>query len=288
MPVAQLNGIDINYEVHGEGTPIVLAHGYTASLEMWREQIPALSATHRLVIYDTRGHGATTVPADMERYSLARDYVADQLALMDHLRIGDAIVGGLSMGGMIAQEFALQHPGRVSALLLFDTGPGMSALNRDPAVAERFGQMRAMLQSLARTKGMSAIVDAMRNSPMAISMGAAGAPLPDAVRRHLANMRKMSVDGYLGGAKAMQDWPGTLDRLHTINVPTLVLVGERDRLLPASRAIHARIAGSRFVLLNGAGHGTNMWRADAFIAATVSFLEDVAAGRPVAGEIVVS
>lgn len=291
MPLARLNGIHINYEVHGEGTPIVLAHGYTASIDMWREQVPALSATHRLVIYDTRGHGATTAPADMEQYRLARDYVGDQLALMDHLRIDKAIIGGLSMGGMIAQEFALQHPDRVKALLLFDTGPGMAARlgggDRDPAIAERFRQMRALMQSLARTKGMSAIVEAMRNSPAAMSMGRTGASAPDAVRRHLANMRNMSVDGYLGGAKAMQDWPGTLERLHTVAVPTLVLVGEFDQLLPASAAIHSKIADSRFVLLKDAGHGTNMWRAGAFIEATTSFLDDLAAGRPIAGEITV-
>jgi pimeloyl-ACP methyl ester carboxylesterase len=60
MPVAQLNGIEINYEEHGAGTPVVLAHGYTASLEMWREQRDALAEKYRLVIYDTRGHGGTT------------------------------------------------------------------------------------------------------------------------------------------------------------------------------------------------------------------------------------
>ena len=144
MPIARLNGIDINYEVHGEGTPFVLTHGYTSSLDTWREQVQPFSATYRFVIYDTRGHGKTTAPADMEQYSLARDYVADKLALMDHLGIEQAYVGGLSMGGMIAQEFALQHPERVKALLLFDTGPGMGMM-RDPTQRAQFDQMRNMM-----------------------------------------------------------------------------------------------------------------------------------------------
>ena len=85
MTIARVNGIDINYEVHGEAArpPLVLAHGYTASLEMWREQVDAFSAKYRLVIYDTRGHGKTTAPASMDEYDLARDYAGDQLALMD-------------------------------------------------------------------------------------------------------------------------------------------------------------------------------------------------------------
>lgn len=284
MPNFHANGIDINYEVHGEGTPIVLAHGYTASLEMWRAQVPALSSAHRLVIYDTRGHGKTTAPSDQERYSLDRDYVADQLALMDHLGIDRAIVGGLSMGGMIAQEFALRHPGRTSALMLFDTGPGMSMM-RDPVARAAFEKMRGFMATLARTQGMGAVIDAMRRSPMWEGRTPADGVVPDAVRRHVAGMREMSVDGYLGGAKAMQDWAGTLDRLPSITVPTLVLVGENDNLLGPSRAIHEKIAGSRFVLVRGSGHGSNMWRPKEFERATLDFLADVAAGRDVAGEV---
>jgi pimeloyl-ACP methyl ester carboxylesterase len=191
------------------------------------------------------------------------------------------------MGGMIAQEFALQHPDRVKALLLFDTGPGMGMM-RDPVQRQQFDQMRNMMATLARTKGMSAIVDAMRNSPMAQRIGNASASaVPDAVRRHVDGMRDMSVDGYLGGAKAMQDWAGTLDRLSQITARTLVLVGEQDNLLEPSREIHRRIAGSRFVMLRNSGHGTNMWRPDVFTQQTLSFLADVAAGNPVAGDVVV-
>lgn len=284
MTTARLNGIDINYEVQGEGPPLVLTHGYSASLEMWRDQVPTLSAKHRLVIYDTRGHGKTTAPADPAQYDLSRDYTADLLALMDHLQIERAHVGGLSMGGMIAQEFALQHPDRLRSLLLLDTGPGMSGMQRDPAVQARFQQFREMMATVARTKGMGAVIDAMRNSPQWADRPSGGS-VPDAVRRHIAGMREMSVDGYLGGATAMQTWAGTLDRLHTITVPTLVLVGEQDNLLPASRTIASKINGRRFVLLEKCGHGSNMWRPDVFLQAVTGFLDDVEAGRPVQGDL---
>lgn len=281
---AHLNGIDINYEVHGEGTPLVLAHGYTASLDMWRDQVPAFSAKYRLVIYDTRGHGATTAPAEPERYSIARDYVADQLALMDHLGIGAAYVGGLSMGGMIAQEFALQHPDRVKALLLFDTGPGMSGLPRAPELRAGLEQARAALQSAARSKGMAGIVDGLRAS--AAAFAPPDGPLPDTVRRHIENMRRMSLDGLIGANQAMHDWPGTYERLAAITAPTLILVGQEDPLMIAANAMHRTIRGSRLVVLRRSGHGTNIWRPNAFARRTLDFLAAVDAGRPVARYIV--
>jgi hypothetical protein len=82
--------------------------------------------------------------------------------------------------------------------------------------------------------------------------------LPAAVRRHVENMRKMSVDGYLGGSQAMHDWRGSFDRLAAITAPTLILVGQEDQLLAPSNAMHQKIAGSRLVVLRHAGHGTNM------------------------------
>jgi pimeloyl-ACP methyl ester carboxylesterase len=84
----------------------------------------------------------------------------------------------------------------------------------------------------------------------------------------------------------MQDWPGTLDRLGDIHVPTLVLVGENDNLLEPSREIHRRIPGSRFVLIRNSGHGTNMWRGDVFAEQTLAFLADVDSGKAVAGEVI--
>lgn len=282
---AHLNGIDINYEVHGEGTPLVLAHGYTASLDMWREQVPAFSARYRLVIYDTRGHGATTAPADPACYDLARDYVADQLALMDHLGIDAAYVGGLSMGGMIAQEFVLQHAERVKALLLFDTGPGMSGLPRAPELRARLEQGRRAMQTAARARGIAPMVDTMRESIAAFVPAGTG-QLPDAVRRHLENMRKMSVDGLIGSNQAMHDWPGTYERLAAIAVPTLILVGQEDPLLVAANAMHRTIRGSRLVVLRRSGHGSNLWRPESFARRTLAFLAAVDAGRSVARYIV--
>jgi pimeloyl-ACP methyl ester carboxylesterase len=129
----------------------------------------------------------------------------------------------------------------------------MAGMQRDPAMQARFEQFRTMMATVARSKGMSAVIDAMRGSPQWASR--AGGEVPAALRRHVEGMRDMSVDGYLGGAAAMQGWSGTLDRLQTIAVPTLVLVGEDDNLLPASKTIAAKVEGRRFVLLRNCGTG---------------------------------
>jgi len=125
MPKAKVNGIKIAYEVYGEGFPLVLAHGYTASKEMWDGQIGPFSERYRVVVYDVRGHGESEAPpVDDPGYTIDT-LVADQKALMAHLGIEQAFVGGLSLGGMIAMRFALTHPSAVRALLLCDTSPGM-------------------------------------------------------------------------------------------------------------------------------------------------------------------
>src|SRR3990172_9078397 len=105
MPKAKVNGIEIAYEVHGEGVPLVLAHGYTATQEMWERQIGPFSERYRVVVYDLRGHGESEVPAAGDPGYTLDMYVADQRALMEHLGIEDAYVGGLSMGGINSMPF---------------------------------------------------------------------------------------------------------------------------------------------------------------------------------------
>ena len=137
-----VNGIRLHYQVHGEGAPLVLAHGYGATLDMWAEQIEAFSQRYQVVVYDMRGHGRTEAPRDWSSYNLD-DYVEDQRQLMDHLGIDTAYVGGLSMGGAIALRFALTHPQRLKALLLCDTSARNYALQGDgsgsaPSAVRRF------------------------------------------------------------------------------------------------------------------------------------------------------
>lgn len=278
MPEAKVNNIELAYETYGEGEPLVIAHGYTASMEMWDGQIGPFSERYRVVVYDMRGHGESEAPpSDDPGYTLD-SYVDDQKALMDHLGIERAYVGGLSMGGMIAMRFALKHPDAVRALLLFDT---TAAITTD-AQQKQLEKNRGALEALARSQGVSAV---MRNlyAQRAETMGVSGTDqLPGGVQRHIERLDRMSADGFIGAGRALFDQKSVLERLSHIAAPTLILVGDQDALRGPSEQMHERMPQARFVLIKGSTHGTCLWQPEHFTAATLDFLRDVEAGHPVA------
>src|SRR3989449_9466727 len=120
MPTARVNGVSLYYEVAGRGAPLVLVHGFACGIRSWDPQVRALSRYRRVIAYDVRGHGLSDAPPEAAAYSQATS-VADLHALLAYLKIGRAVVGGLSMGGNIALNFALAHPAMVSALIVADT-----------------------------------------------------------------------------------------------------------------------------------------------------------------------
>jgi len=276
MPKARLNGVEIAYEVRGQGYPLVLAHGYTATKEMWADQRDAFSHRYRLVTYDCRGHGQSEAPADPSQYSLDI-FVEDQRALMDYLGIGEAHVGGLSMGGMIAMRFALKYPAMVRALLLLDTAAELSgsALSQWRGITE-------MAERLVRSEGVAATVRRVWEARRQLGFETPD-PTPGVVR-HLEGLERMSADGFLGAGRAIREQESVLERLGEVTAPTLILVGDQDPLLAPSRAMRERLPGSRFVLIKGSTHGTCVWGPDAFEKGVLDFLAAVDDGRPVAGE----
>ena len=276
MPKAKVNGIELAYEVYGEGYTLVLAHGYTASKEMWDGQVGPLSQRYRVVVYDVRGHGESEAPpADDSGYTI-ETLVEDQRALMEHLGIEQAHVGGLSLGGMIAMRFALKYPRLVRALLLCDTSPGMGT-------AGLWAQHRPLMETIVRGQGVLAV---MRNL-YAQRAGAAALPkideLPAGVQAHIGRMNKMSPDGFLGVARAAGEAEGVLERLPEIQAPTLILTGDADFFRGASEEMKRRLPDSRFVMIAGSAHGTCLWQPEKFTAALLDFLSEVESGRSVAG-----
>ena len=134
MPtVARPGGVSIYYEAHGAqhaGPPIVLAHGFGVSTGMWWPQVEPLSRSHRLVLWDARGHGRSVAPREPEAYSMPL-FAADLRAVLEDAGASDgAIIGGMSFGGQIALQYAVEYPEATRALVLSDSGPpGL----RDPA-----------------------------------------------------------------------------------------------------------------------------------------------------------
>ena len=127
VPTIDRDGVSIYYETHGpkerDVPSLLLSHGYGATCRMWDGQIAALADRYRVIVWDMRGHGESGDPDDPALYSQALT-VGDMAAVLDACSEERAIVGGLSLGGVMSLAFHLAHPERVRALMLFDTGPG--------------------------------------------------------------------------------------------------------------------------------------------------------------------
>lgn len=270
-----VNGIRLHYEVHGEGDPLVLAHGFGASLEMWAEQIGPFSQKYRVVVYDMRGHGRTEAPRDLSSYTLD-EYVEDQRQLMDHLGIDTAYVGGLSMGGGVALRFALTHPQRVKALLLCDTSARNYALQGDrPAGMQPSAPRRFLFRNLAPEVFVLARHVPFERLPRTHPV----------VKSYLQGVRQQTAHGLRGGWRALMEQEDLEGRLGEITAPTLIIVGDRDPLQSPSRVMQRLIPGCRFVLIKDSGHGTAGYQPEAFNRAVLEFLDDVETGRPIEGEM---
>jgi 3-oxoadipate enol-lactonase len=284
MPVCQNENININYQEYGRGFPLALVHPFSASLEYWAPQVKKLSTRYRIIVYDVRGHGLSSAPAGEENYTLD-NLVADLHHLLEHLKVKQAYVGGLSMGGAIALGYAGRHPGAVKALLLCDIHGGFFT-PPDPTTQAAADEARAKGEKYAREKGMANL--ARRQ----VAVGAAFPPLPDdkvVQEQYIERMARFPLNGYIYASRA-RPWEASWQHkaADSINVPTLITVGidDLDTIIAGSRILHEHIKGSRYVMIMGSAHETSRWRPNLFNKAVIDFLEAVEAGRPVAGEII--
>lgn len=148
-------GIRIRYEERGEGRPIVLAHGFGVSLEMWLPQTRALSERHRLITWDARGHGGSSAPDDAAAYTMPA-LARDLRGLLEALDATEgAVIGGMSFGGMIATQYAVDFPDGIHALVLSDT----TTRGDEP------GPARGASPSQSGDPGIDGAMHAMRSRP---------------------------------------------------------------------------------------------------------------------------
>jgi len=274
---AHLNGIDIAYETYGSGYPIVLAHGLAATKEMWDGQVPDFAGRYRVVVYDARGHGESdSPPVDDAGYTMDQ-LVDDQKALMDHLGIAEAYIGGLSLGGMIAMRFALKFPRSTRALMLFDTSPGMGTQGL-------WSANRAAMETLVRGQGVATMMRGLY-AQGAKSLGVKSrTDVPSSIVAFLQRQQRLTPDGFLGITRAAGDAESVLERLPEITAPALIITGDSDFFREASEEMKRRMPHARFVMINRSWHGTNMWQPEKFTSSVLDFLSDIEANKPVAGE----
>jgi pimeloyl-ACP methyl ester carboxylesterase len=253
MPTAQLNGVEIYYEDHGSGYPVVMTHGYSSTSAMWQGQVGPLTERYRLITWDMRGHGGTDSPAEQSAYSEAHT-VEDMAALLRHLGIEQAVIGGLSLGGYMSLAFNLVHPEMVKALILCDTGPGY----RNPKGREAWNETAFKRAERFEEQGLEAL---------------GRSPEVEAVRN-----RHRSAEGLAKSARGMlaQFDSRVIDSLEGITVPTLIIVGANDTpFLAGTDYMANKIPNARKVVIPDAGHAANIDQPEAFNRAVLEFLNDV-------------
>ena len=253
MPYVERDGVRVWFEERGRGDALLLTHGYGATSHMWDPQLDALGERFRVVVWDLRGHGRSDAPADESQYS-EEAAIGDMTAILDACGVARAVVGGLSLGGYLSLAFHLAHPGRVRALMLFDTGPGY----RSEDGRKRWNAMAEDLARGLEERGMAAL-----GSGAEVSRG-----------------EHRSVRGLVLAARGIlaQRDARVIESLPTIGVPTLVLWGEHDAaFVKPGEYMAAKIPGATRVLVPRAGHAANLDQPQAFNAAVTSFVGSVPA-----------
>jgi 3-oxoadipate enol-lactonase len=261
--IAVVDTLDIGYDdvgsVSNGGAPLLFAHAFPLNRTMWAPQVSALVERCRCVAADFRGFGDSSVapPYSVEQY-------ADDLAhLLDQLRIDKVVLVGCSLGGYVAFAFWRRHRSRVRALVLADTRAG--------ADAEETLLRRRQLIEIARNEGATSVANLQIPSMVGKTTREKQPDTYDAVHRMIA---QAPVDGIVGALEAMMLRPDSVPTLATIDVPTLIIVGEEDVPAPVkeARMMHERIPGSRMEVIATAGHLANMERPAAFNHLLTEFL----------------
>ena len=248
MPVAKVGEINLCYEVHGKGQPLILITGFASAQNLWYSQVRAFSRYYRVVTFDNRGFGKSDKPPGPYTTKMM---AGDTIALMDHLGIEKAHIVAGSMGGMIAQEMAIDHPQRVDKLVLFCTTAGGHPW-RDmlfdliEASDPGWNRSRSDLTGTNLQKFMVAMASRSFNG---MFYQVFVMPLV----KLQARLGRVKVP--VGQLEAMISH-NALERLDRIQAPTLVLAGGKDRVMPphSSEVLASRIKGAKLVVIEGGAH----------------------------------
>jgi 3-oxoadipate enol-lactonase len=269
MPYAPVNGIDLYYEDHGKGFPVVFAHGAGGNHLSWWQQVPALSRHYRCITYDHRGWGLSEDRDDRGPEA----FVDDLRALLDHLEIAEAVLAGQSMGGYSCLSIALSEPARVKGLLLANTFAGM---RREVWLAA----------SEEKREGARAIWDRRRAN------GVKRALAPDFARRHkeraflYKQIRLLNEHGpnRLDSAHQVQrfralerqlETSASREQLAALPMPVLFIGGEHDEVMPVSlmEIAHSLLPDSRMIVVPATGHSVYFEAPEIFNDIALEFIQ---------------
>jgi pimeloyl-ACP methyl ester carboxylesterase len=258
-------GRSLRYLDTGEGRPLVLLHAFPLSADMWAPQIGSLPPGWRLIAPDLRGFRGVASPADPSPVGPVTmdDYARDVLALLDHLRIPEAVVGGLSMGGYVTFAVCRLAPERVRGVLLANTRP---QADTDEGRAQR----RQMIALVAR-EGAAGVAREM--APKLLGR-TTQRERPEVTARVRALIEANSTDAISSAIGALMTRPDSTPMLESMRAPAIVVVGMEDMLIPREAAdlMFDTLPNARLSVIARAGHLSNLEEPDLFNAFLGKFL----------------
>jgi 3-oxoadipate enol-lactonase len=260
-----VDGVRIAYtDTGGPDDPVLLMHAFPFSSGMWEPQIEALGDRHRFIALDFMGFGKSEAPVSPSIYSMDA-YAIQSEAVLDACNAERAVVCGLSMGGYVSFALLRRNPSRVRALVLADT--------RADADSPEVKQRRTDQQAQVASEGIDGVADALISGPLLSDATRSGNPDVVAQAQQLA---ENPAAGYIGALEAMKNRPDSSAELATINIPTLIIVGEHDPITPPeiARRMHEHIGGSQLVVVPGAAHLSNIEGPSAFNGALDQWLRE--------------
>ncbi len=256
MPRIQTSSITLHCETTGQGPPVLFIHGLGSCTEDWEPQVRAFSGAYQVITFDLRGHGRSDVPRGP--YSIPL-FAADTAGLLATLPAGPAHVVGLSLGGCVAMQLALDDPGRVRSLVIVNSAPEF--IRRS---------LFTLLEGMRRTvivhwRGLRALGER-------ISRRLLPDPAQEALRAaFVERFAQNDPSAYLNSLKALVGWSVTA-RLPAIRCPTLIVASEHDYTPVGMQEKYARrIPGARFVTIPGAHHAVPVERPNTFNAVLADF-----------------
>lgn len=262
MPVTKVGDINLCYKVRGDGQPLIAITGFASAQNTLFTLAHVFAAHYRVVTFDNRGIGGSDKPTGPYSMSVM---ASDTIGLMDFLGIDRAHLLGGSMGGMVAQHIAIDHPQRVDKLVLFSTSANGQWL---------FDLAKATIPNWNRSQSELASRD-LRKLIVTIASRSFNRPFNRLLFTTLARLqaRLGPLRGSAGQIEAMMTH-NVLDRLHLIQAPTLIVTGSKDRLIApqSSEVLASRITGSKLVSIDGGSHGVAGEMAGRFNKEVLDFL----------------
>ena len=275
MPTFSSNGVEIYYQVAGEGYPLVMAHEFAGDITSWEPQVNYFSRRYRVITYCHRGYPPSEVPNDPEAYSQDLQ-VEDLYRLLQYLDIEQAHIGGLSMGGTLTVGFAIAHPEMCRSLVIASAGAGSDSGDRERLVASWQSLSESMM-----TEGMEKFADGyarggerlqfLRKDPVGWAKFHAG------LAAHSALGSSLTFRGVQMKRKTIYQLEG---ELQNIRIPTLVMIGDEDGpCVDPAIFMKRNIPGAGLAVFPQAGHTINLEEPDLYNRTVSDFLTAVEAGK---------